>query len=125
MDFAFGDFKGDLNICDLETGKIFYSVHAHNQLVNSIDGIGGLEIGNGAPEIVTAGRDGCVRVWDPRQKAPVLSLEPVKEKGADGVTEVAPDAWTCAFGNSYNNDERYLAAGYDNGDVKWFDLKTN
>lgn len=29
------------------------------------------------------------------------------------------------FGNSYNNDERVLAAGYDNGDLKYFDLKSN
>lgn len=26
-------------------------------------------------------------------------------------------------GNSYNNQERTLAAGYDNGDVKLFDLR--
>ena len=29
-----------------------------------------------------------------------------------------------AFGNSYNDEERCLAAGYDNGDVKVFDLRT-
>lgn len=57
-DYAFGDFKGELNIVDLETGKIFYSVKAHETLVNCIDGIGGLDIGYGAPEIVTGGRDG-------------------------------------------------------------------
>ena len=28
-DLAFGDFNGDLNIVDLETGKIYYSVKAH------------------------------------------------------------------------------------------------
>jgi len=27
------------------------------------------------------------------------------------------------LGNSYNNQERTLAAGYDNGDVKLFDLR--
>lgn len=46
---AFGDFAGDLNIIDLETGKIFYCVKAHETLVNCIDGIGGLETGYGAP----------------------------------------------------------------------------
>jgi hypothetical protein len=30
-----------------------------------------------------------------------------------------------AFGNAYNSEERCIAAGYDNGDVKIFDLKTN
>ena len=29
-----------------------------------------------------------------------------------------------AFGNSFNDQERCLAAGYDNGDVKLFDLRT-
>lgn len=57
-DFAFGDFAGDLNICDLETGKIYFNVKAHETLVNCIDGVGGLDIGYGAPEIVTGGRDG-------------------------------------------------------------------
>jgi hypothetical protein len=27
------------------------------------------------------------------------------------------------FGNSYNDDERCIAAGYDNGDLKIFDLR--
>ena len=29
------------------------------------------------------------------------------------------------LGNSYNDEERCVAAGYDNGDVKMFDLRTN
>jgi WD repeat-containing protein 92 len=33
--------------------------------------------GYGAPELVTCGRDGCVRVWDVRQQdAPVAAFEP-------------------------------------------------
>eukprot|EP00983_Pelagomonas_calceolata_P064061 1147965-Pelagomonas_calceolata.AAC.3 len=32
---------------------------------------------------------------------------------------------TVAFGNSYNDDERCVLAGYDNGDVKMFDLRMN
>ena len=35
-----------------------YSVKAHEQIVNTIDGCGGLGIGGGAPEIVTGSRDG-------------------------------------------------------------------
>ena len=30
-----------------------------------------------------------------------------------------------SFGNSFNDEERVIAAGYDNGDVKLFDLRTN
>jgi hypothetical protein len=29
-----------------------------------------------------------------------------------------------AIGNSYNDQERCVLAGYDNGDVKMFDLRT-
>ena len=39
-----------------------YSVKAHAGLINCIDGCGGLGIGYGAPEIVTGGRDGSVKV---------------------------------------------------------------
>ena len=35
-----------------------YSVKAHDQIVNDIDGCGGLGIGGGAPELVTGSRDG-------------------------------------------------------------------
>jgi hypothetical protein len=35
-----------------------YSVKAHKEIINCIDGVGGLGIGEGAPEIVTASRDG-------------------------------------------------------------------
>lgn len=68
-----------------------------------------MDIGNGAPEIVTGrtyhiricylpltqlapgGRDGCVRLWDPRVQDPVLALEP-----SEG--QPARDCWTVAFG---------------------------
>merc|ERR1712216_794271 len=83
-----------------------------------MDGCGGLDIGYGAPEIVTGSRDGCVRVWDPRVQDPVLSLEPDDK-------DASRDCWTVCFGNSYNDDERVVCAGYDNGDVKMFDLRTN
>jgi hypothetical protein len=33
-------------------------VKAHDQIINGIDGIGGLGVGGGAPELVTASRDG-------------------------------------------------------------------
>jgi WD40 repeat protein len=93
-------------------------VQAHSSIVNAIDGIGGLQTGYGAPEIVTGGRDGCVRVWDPRQQSPVLSLEPESDQSAR-------DCWSVGFGNSFNDEERCVVAGYDNGDVKLFDLRTN
>ena len=79
---AIGEMSGDLLIYDIEAQKQIYKVKAHDKMVNFVDGIGGQNTGYGAPEILTGGRDGCVRLWDPRQTAIVLSLEP--EKGDDG-----------------------------------------
>ena len=49
----------------------------------------------------------------------VLALEPT------GDEEVTPDCWAVGFGNSFNDSERCIAAGYDNGDLKLFDLRKN
>lgn len=116
--FATGDFKGKLNVWDLEQIKSIYHANAHSEIVNCIDGVGGLGVGEGAPEIVTGSRDGAVKLWDVRQKdLPVATMQP--EEG-----ESPRDCWTVAFGNAYNADERCVCAGYDNGDIKMFDLRT-
>mmetsp|Transcript_23191 Transcript_23191/g.60657 ORF Transcript_23191/g.60657 Transcript_23191/m.60657 type:complete len:359 (-) Transcript_23191:246-1322(-) len=116
---ATGDFKGNLAVWDLERmSSPVYHAKAHEAIVNCIDGCGGLGIGGGAPELVTGGRDGCVKVWDVRQKDhPVANMGP-----ADAAD--ARDCWSVAFGNSFNDDERCVVAGYDNGDIKMFDLRT-
>lgn len=131
---ATGDFIGGLQLLDVErltsmvsgsasspsatvdTGvaATFSVPHAHESIINAIDGARF----TGPPEVATASRDGCVRVWDTRQPAkPVVSLNPVDPSRAR-------DCWTVRFGNSFDPDERVLAAGYDNGDVKLFDLRT-
>lgn len=35
------------------------------------------------------------------------------------------DCWCVAIGNSYDDEERCVLAGYDNGDIKLFDLRAN
>jgi len=45
-----------------------------------------------------------VRLWDTRVDSPVLALEP-------GEGEVNRDCWAVAFGNSYSDEERIVAAG--------------
>ncbi|XP_078412619.1 dynein axonemal assembly factor 10 isoform X2 [Cetorhinus maximus] len=114
-----GDFDGNLHIWNLEAPEMpVYSVKAHKEIINSIDGVGGLGIGEGAPEVVTGSRDGMVKVWDPRQKdTPVANMQP-----ADGDTR--RDCWTVAFGHAYSCQERCVCAGYDNGDIKLFDLRS-
>ncbi len=116
---ATGDFGGYMQLWDLERlDRPVWETKAHATIVNAIDGCGGAAKGYGAPELATCGRDGCVRVWDVRQRdAPVACFEP-------GEGSVARDCWTVAFGNSYNDTERCVLAGYDNGDVKMFDLRT-
>ena len=60
-----------------------------------------------------------MRVWDVRQPdAPVAAFEPADASNIR-------DCWCVAFGNSYNDEERCVLAGYDNGDVKMFDLRMN
>lgn len=107
-----------MNIYNLEDPSIpVYSANAHTQIINAIDGVAGVSLGCGAPELVTGSRDGSVKVWDPRQKnRPVAVMEPK-------AGESRRDCWSVGFGNSYNSQERVVAAGYDNGDVKLFDLR--
>lgn len=99
-----------------------YSVpEAHNDIINTMDAFGGVPMNCGAPEIVTGSRDGVVKVWDVRQNgAPVACISAAT--GANGGTG-GRDCWAVTFGNSYNNHERVVAAGYDNGDLKVFDLR--
>ncbi|KAL0276141.1 UNVERIFIED_CONTAM: hypothetical protein PYX00_003776 [Menopon gallinae] len=116
--FATGDFEGRLQVWDLEDLTIpVYSAQGHTDIINGIDGVGGMSIGSGAPEIVTGSRDGSVKIWDTRQKGkPVAMIA-----AAEG--ENKRDCWCVAFGNSYNSEERIVCAGYDNGDLKMINLK--
>ncbi|KAM3567719.1 hypothetical protein VYU27_010140, partial [Nannochloropsis oceanica] len=114
---ATGDWSGGLSVWDLDhlsSGPSLSLSTAHAGIINTIDGVGGLEgRGHGAPELVTGSKDGCVRVWDLRVSNPVLSLQP-------SPGDAKRDCWAVAFGDSHNDAERTLAAGYDNGDVKLF-----
>ncbi|KAJ3130260.1 WD repeat-containing protein 92 [Nowakowskiella sp. JEL0407] len=116
--FATGDFSGYMNIWDLDRlDTPLYAVKAHEQIVNCIDGCGGIGGNTGPPEIATGSRDGTVKVWDVRQKdKPVAKIAP-----AEG--EAMRDTWAVAFGNSFNDEERVVCAGYENGDIKMFDLR--
>jgi len=115
--FATGDFAGGLDIWDLEViGEPLTSVKAHGDIINAVDGGGG--DGPGAPELVTGSRDGLVKVWDRRQlEKPVVTMSP-----REG--EARRDCWTVAVGNNYSDCDRMVAAGYANGDIRVFDLKT-
>lgn len=118
---AITTFDGHLKLLDLKRldASPTFNVKAHTGMVNCIDAIGGSQL-NCAPEIVTGGVDGYVKIWDLRQKdTPVASMSPQTTKK----TETIRECWAVGFGNSFNTDERAICAGYDNGDLKMFDLR--
>ena len=48
---------------NLESAELpVYSVKAHKEIINCLDGVGGAGIGEGAPEIVTGSRDGTLTI---------------------------------------------------------------
>ncbi len=113
---ATGDFNGTLNIWDLEKldKAVFCASNAHSKIINSIDGISASNGGNGAAELVTGSRDGTVKVWDPRTIKPVSEMRASKNETARG-----RDCWSVCFGNSYNAQNRMIAAGYENLCYLW------
>ncbi|KAI9032303.1 WD40-repeat-containing domain protein [Hyaloraphidium curvatum] len=117
-ELATGSFDGQVQIRDIERlGKAIASVNAHSGMINCIDGAGGPGCSFGPPELVTGARDGMVKVWDTRQRS-----GPVASFGAASGSS-ARDVWAVAFGNSYNDEDRIVCAGYENGDLQFFDLR--
>jgi WD40 repeat protein len=102
-------------------------VQAHTEIINALDAFGGSSNLYGAKEIVTGSRDGSVKVWDRRQKddpvACMSAASPNDGTGGNSTIKDIRDCWAVTFGDSHNNVERSVCAGYDNGDVKLFDLR--
>ena len=118
-DLAVGDFEGNLYVYDLERGSPSFEMKkAHKLIINAIDGIGGSTNRKGPPEIVTASRDGTAKVWDVRMKKQAMLLDQ-HDKTAQH------ECWAVSFGNAYSQSNRDVCLGYDNGDVKLFDIKMN
>ena len=116
-DLALGDFEGNLQIFDLEKGMPNYEIKkAHKSIIYTIDSVGG-NMNYGTPEVVTGGKDGIVKVWDLRGDKPAIILEP------KGIEKNNPECWSVAYGGCFNREERNLGIGYDNGDIKIYDLR--
>ena len=79
-----------------------------SHLVNCIDTCAG------PFELVTGSKDGSVKVWDPRTNEAVVSLNP-------SITGI--DCWAVCFGDAAADSQKCVVSGYDNGDVKLFDLR--
>ena len=118
-DLAVGDFDGNLMIYDLEKGTPSFEIKkAHKSLIHAIDGIGGS--GNiGSTELVTVGKDGIGKIWDLRTNKPVIEFP------SNSNEKELPECWAVSFGNSHNYEERCIGLGYDNGDIKLYDIRTS
>ena len=114
-DLALGDFDGNLSVIDLERGEFNYEIKkAHKGIIQSIDGLG-VKNNQGPPEIITGGKDGLVKLWDLRSDKPCILLEP------KDIKKNFPECWTVRFGECGSNKK--VGIGYDNGDIKIFDLR--
>jgi len=92
------------------------SAKAHNSIINAIDGYGPLNVESKSSEIITGSRDGRIKLWDLRTElSPITVVSPDQQ---------AADIWSLAFANC-GATERIFAAGYDNGDLKIFDQRSN
>ncbi|SOV81396.1 G-beta repeat protein, putative [Plasmodium sp. gorilla clade G3] len=121
---ACGCFDGNILLYDINNmSEEYYKIKKHTKLINKID----CKNYKNNNIIVSASRDGSVKIFDIRTKQEVVSLEPPKN------SSYIPDCWCVETGNNYvehnaysNMDEENLniCAGYDNGDIKFFDLRT-
>ena len=118
-DLAVGDFEGNLFIYDLERGSPSFEIKkAHKSIINAIDGLGGQTSQNGRSEIITASKDGTSKLWDIRMNKQALVLDQPDKT-------VSHECWSISFGNAYSYATRNACVGFDNGDVKLYDLKAN
>uniref|UniRef100_A0A8C9H2P8 G-beta repeat protein n=1 Tax=Piliocolobus tephrosceles TaxID=591936 RepID=A0A8C9H2P8_9PRIM len=120
---ACGSFDGSILLYDInDLSTPYYTIKKHKKLINKID----CKSFKNNNIIVSASRDGSVKIFDIRTNREAVSLEPPKDSA------YIPDCWCVATGNNYIENNLYneegeenlsICAGYDNGDIKFFDLK--
>ncbi|XP_026191197.1 WD repeat-containing protein 92 [Cyclospora cayetanensis] len=106
-----GHFDGSLHAWDCESvNRAIWRQKLHDSVVNAV------AAHPSSPLAVTGGREGTVKVWDLRMKQPVVSLESVEG-------EEAAECWAVCWGGCTGGPEGVIGCGYDNGDVKLFDVR--
>jgi len=114
---ATGNFDGKLQIWDPERLEIpVMSTKGHDLIINAIDGYGPIFQDSKTTELLTGGRDGRIKAWDLRTDLVPTSVILPADKTAD--------VWSVAYA-SCGSGNRVFAAGYDSGDVKVFDQRSN
>lgn len=111
---AVGQFDGTIETYDLSGDKrAVFSHKVHTDVINAIDG----GYAPGPSEIVCGSRDGTVSVIDPRAEDPVVAkLVPEGDKR---------DCWAVSVGGTTGPSDRSVVAGFDNADLKMWDLRAN
>ncbi|EGG24834.1 hypothetical protein DFA_03079 [Cavenderia fasciculata] len=119
--FVCGDFAGHLSIWNIDRmdSPITTIPNAHIGSVNAID-CGGNSNSQSSSElsysIATGGRDGKVALWDSRSSFKSVSST---HSFSHNISQGKLDCWSVSlFGSN-------IIAGYENGDINVYDIKTN
>ncbi|KAL8427074.1 hypothetical protein Efla_006880 [Eimeria flavescens] len=106
-----GHFDGSLIAWDSEAlDREVWRLKAHQSVLTAAEGH------PNQPVVATGGREGTVKIWDLRCRQTVVSLEPA-------AGEEAAECWSVCWGGCTGGSLGSVCCGYDNGDVKLFDLK--
>ena len=115
---ATGNFEGYLQLWDLQRPeKPLMDVKAHTSIVNAIDGAGVRGAATARPNSSPAAATGAFACGTSARRTPPSPSSNPRKGSRRGLLERRN-------GNSFNDEERCVLAGYDNGDVKMFDLRT-
>jgi len=107
--FGMGDFTGKFSVWDTEREEEFYAAQAP-EMIYCVNNSNDLE----PFEWCASSQKGAVTVWDLRSSEPVVKLQP----------DNSMDCWSAVLCDK-GPLERCIICGYDNGDLKVYDMRNN
>jgi WD40 repeat protein len=103
-----------IKLWDANTRRLIRNFRGHTERVNSV------AFSRTGDKVVSASADGTVRVWDTLNGKPLIIIKPPHENSGDDDDD--PEAITSAI---FSPDEsRILTAGYSDGTMQLFDVRT-